>query len=99
MKKKNTRKNLRKKYKQKRKLKRKNNTSRKKRKTFKGGSLPFDGLQNLFSEFSYAVQSAIHPLLDNTVDDKLVNPNPAVQFQGVKMDQPMIAGPSLNINK
>ena len=84
MKKKNTRKNLRKKYQQKR---------------FKGGSLPFDGLQNLFSEFSYAVQSAIHPLLDNTVDDKIVNPNPAVQFQGAKMDQSMIAGPNLIINK
>lgn len=99
MKRKNTRKNIRKKNQQKRKSKTRNNIRRKKRKTFKGGSMPFDGLQNLFSEFSYAVQSAIHPLLDNTVDDKLVNPNPAVQFPGVKMDQSMISGPSLIIHK
>ena len=65
----------------------------------KGGTTPFSGLQNLFSEITYAAQNIINPLLDNTVDDKIVNPNPAVQFQGVKMDQSMIAGPSLIINK
>jgi hypothetical protein len=88
-----------KKIKNKRRTRVRRRIKRRTKKSMKGGTTPFSGLQNLFAECAYAAQTAISPLLDNTIDDKIINPNPAVQFQNAKMEQYMIAGPNLSINK
>lgn len=82
---------------QRRKSIRKNRIRKKKR--LVGGTMPFSGIQNLFSDLAYTAHNAILPLLNNTVDDKVVNPNPSVQFQDSIVDKSMLSGPTLIINK